>query len=116
MSPYRVQYAPGAGAGLKAMGPGLRNRFGRGMRALAADPCGNASRAAGGGQDRRQAVIGGAAIAVRYVSPGPGILMVTVVRVVCWQHGSALEARGRRAAPGPGAGGGTAVPRPCRGA
>lgn len=82
MSRYHVQYAPEAEAGIKAMEPALRNRFEHGMRALAADPYGNGSRAVGGDQDRRQAVIGGAVIAVYYVSSDPGILMVTVVRVV----------------------------------
>ncbi|MGK5545711.1 type II toxin-antitoxin system RelE family toxin [Streptomyces sp. URMC 127] len=82
MSQYRVQYAPEADSALKAMDSGLRNSFDQGMRKLTADPYGHGSRAVGGERDRRQAVVGGAAIAVYYVSSDPSVLLVTVVRVV----------------------------------
>ncbi|MGW6457207.1 type II toxin-antitoxin system RelE family toxin [Streptomyces sp. NPDC055078] len=82
MSAYRVQHAPEADEALKAMDSGLRSGFEQGIRRLAADPYGYGSRALKGEQDRRQAVLGHAAIAVYYVSSDPTILLVTVVRIV----------------------------------
>lgn len=81
MSRYRVQYAPTAQAALEAMDRSLRNSFEQGMRQLASDPYGHGSCAVKGEKDRRQAVVARVTITVYCLSPDPGILMVSVVRI-----------------------------------
>ncbi|MFI5987403.1 type II toxin-antitoxin system RelE/ParE family toxin [Streptomyces sp. NPDC051555] len=79
MSGYRIAYAPAAEASLGAMDTPTREAFTKALAVLARDPYA-AGTAIGGDRDHRQAVIG-PAIAVYYVS-GPGVMTVTVVRIV----------------------------------
>ncbi|WP_381805419.1 hypothetical protein [Streptomyces niveus] len=48
---------------------------------MASDPKGHGSCAVKGEKDHRQAVVARVTIVVDYVSPDPGILMVSVVRI-----------------------------------
>lgn len=79
MSSYRIAYAPAAEASLAAMDAQTAGQFVKALSVLARDPYAAGS-AIGGDRDHRQVVIG-PAIAVYYVS-GPGVMTVTVVRIV----------------------------------
>ncbi|MEV7420392.1 type II toxin-antitoxin system RelE/ParE family toxin [Streptomyces sp. NPDC089919] len=80
MSGYRIAYAPAAEASLNAMDHPVREAFTKALAVLAREPYAAGSRPIKGERDHRQAVVG-PAIAVYYVS-GPGIMTVTVVRIV----------------------------------